>query len=38
MILITGATGSNGIEVAKLLSGTGQTFRAMVRSRAEKAR
>ena len=33
MILITGATGTNGIEVAKLLSGTGQTFRAMVRSR-----
>ena len=33
MILITGATGTNGIKVARLLSGSGQTFRAMVRSR-----
>lgn len=33
MILITGATGSNGAELVKLLSTRGVPVRAMVRSR-----
>ena len=33
MILITGATETDGIEVAKLLSCSGQSFREPVRSR-----
>lgn len=36
MILITGATGTNGVEIAKLLSGKGVRCRALVR-RPEKA-
>ena len=33
MILITGATGNNGLEIVKLLSRTGAACRAMVRTR-----
>ena len=32
MILITGATGNNGLEIVKLLSRTGVACRALVRS------
>ena len=32
MILITGATGNNGLEIVKLLSRTGVVSRALVRS------
>ncbi len=38
MILITGATGTNGQEVVKQLTAAGQKVRAMVRNRAKAAR
>jgi short-subunit dehydrogenase len=34
MILITGATGNNGVELIKQLSGRGVPLRAFVRNRA----
>ena len=38
MILVTGATGIVGREVARALSGTGKTFMVMVRSEAARER
>lgn len=35
MILITGATGNNGVELVKKLSANGTKVRAFVRSRAQ---
>ena len=35
MILVTGATGKNGIEILKRLSGRGERIRAMVRKKTE---
>ena len=37
MILITGATGTNGQELVRQLAGMGQTVRALVRNPAKAA-
>jgi uncharacterized protein YbjT (DUF2867 family) len=38
MILVTGATGKNGMEILKLLSGRRESIRAMVHRKKEISR